>query len=132
MHHMGPFVALVRENPQGHSEDEHPVVGLGGEGGGGHVEGEADHEGDGVGGVEAGLGEAVEGDILGIEVMHPEGADDRWAKDGGFKLSPSVCRPVAHSRYEIYEELGDDEAEDYWQWIGVIFDGLLDEQVPYA
>lgn len=116
MHHMGPFVALVREDPQGNSKDEHPVVGLGGEGGGSHVEGEADHQGDWVGGVEAGLGEAVEGDVLGIEVMHPEGADNRWAKNWGFKLSPGVCCPVAHSGYEIYEELRDDEAEDYRQW----------------
>jgi hypothetical protein len=50
-------------------------------------------------------------DVLRVYMMHPEWADNRRAKHGGFEFTPSISSPVYDSRDEINQKLGDDETE---------------------
>lgn len=75
VHHVCPLVDLVGENAQHHCEDDSPLVDLAERALGGDHEPDADEDGHRIAGASVGFDEAVPGDILGINMVHPEGAD---------------------------------------------------------
>lgn len=87
-------MALVSQDPDNHCEDNHPVASLGKEGSWAVHQAGSDEEGHGVGWRSIGLDKVMNGDVLRVDMVHPESADQSWANDGSCKLSPSIAAPV--------------------------------------
>lgn len=69
-------------------------------------------------------------DVMWIDMMFSEGIDNGRSEDRSLEFSPSICSPVHYSRNKIDQELCDYKTCEGGHRSLMIFDSLLDEQVP--
>ncbi|CAM6000192.1 unnamed protein product [Sphagnum balticum] len=132
VNHVCPFVDLIRQNSQNNSEYKSPIVSLRYETPSCTHNTSRQDQGHRIARSTVGFNETVSGDVLRINVVHPERSDNSRSHDWSFESPPCVRSPVKNSRYEINEKLSDDETDESWKRSGVMFHRFSEQMEPYA
>ena len=130
VHHVSPLVTLIGQNPQRHSKHNGPVAGLRKESSTRKHQAGRNEKGHRVGRSSICLHPTVYTNILRVNMVKSEGTDQCSSKDRSLQSTPSISGPVHETRDVVDYKLGDDEAQDGGEGIGVPFHSFLDEEKP--
>lgn len=101
MHHVSPFMDLIGQNAQHNSENNGPFVDLAECSSGRDEQADAYEHWHGVTRTSVGLHKTVFGNVLGINMVHPESPDEGWTHNRCLEVAPSVASPMQHAGYKI-------------------------------
>lgn len=128
MDHMGPFMDLICHQTQNYCKNKRPFIYLSNCIIRSYYQSYTNKQRHWITRARISLDKPMSSDILGIDVMHPKCAYERWAKNWCFKAPPSVTTPMQEPSNKINKELRNDKTRKYINWVAIIVGYCIENQ----